>query len=100
MAGQAEEPRSPQRRAHERMTADQFIWWLRGYLAAAVVEKTPLAFGDVKVIQEAIDRVGPVQPPVPAPPRNIFARLGQDPCPRCGKYPGLGAHFCNGVLSP
>ena len=99
MAGQAEEPRSPQRRAHERMTADQFIWWLRGYLAAAVVEKTPLAFGDVKVIQEAIDRVGPVQPPVPAP-RNIFARLGQAPCPRCGKYPGLGTHFCNGVLSP
>ena len=43
MAGQAEELRSPQRRAHERMTADQFVWWLRGYLAAAVVEKTKAA---------------------------------------------------------
>ena len=100
MAGQAEEPRSPQRRAHERMTADQFIWWLRGYLAAAVVEKTPLAFGDVKVIQEAIDRVGPAQPS-PSPQQPAFDKAFPQKCPRCSQYVGLGAaHFCNGVLTP
>ena len=98
MAGSVEAGGSaPQRRAYERMTADQFVWWLRGYLDASVVEKAPLAFGDVKVIRDAIDRVGlPARPPTPSP----LDKADAGTCWRCGRPSSLSrAHFCDGVLT-
>jgi hypothetical protein len=70
------------------MTADQFVWWIRGYLAGAVGTFDPAT------VRDAVDRVGPVHtPPAPTPP-SLLGALGH--CLKCGKsLNGLGSpHYC------
>jgi len=94
MAGSAESSVSGQRRAYERMTAEQFVWWLRGFLSASWAENAPLPKADVKIIQEALDRTGPLPTQPPAVPPSVF----EQKCPRCGTPVSLGSglHLCNG----
>lgn len=104
----------PQRRAHERMTPEQFVWWLRGYLDS-FSELTNLPRADVQALRDRLESVGPVPYVPPAPPqagnslsdalkrhaeqaeRDAKNRATQSRCPRCHTYVN-GAHFCNGVL--
>lgn len=102
MAGSVEGAGVQQRRAHERMTADQFIWWLRGYLDSLGGETTAVPRADAKAIRDALERVGPYAPPAPvavSPTPVAFDKLMQNRCWRCGQSTlGGTAHFCNGAL--
>lgn len=103
MAGSVEGAGVQQRRAHERMTADQFIWWLRGYLDSLGSETTAVPRADAKAIRDALERVGPYAPPAPAPAqsslKDALDRATQSRCWRCGTVTlGGTAHFCNGAL--
>lgn len=109
MAGSTEGAGIQQRRAHERMTPEQFIWWLRGFLEAGSLAAHGAGKQDVAAVQAALDRVGPYapqppapQPPAPAPTPSIFEKVSAGRrlrCLHCGQ-PTLGgiSHFCNGAL--
>lgn len=102
------------RRAHERMTPDQFIWWLRGYLDSLGGETAEMPRADAKVIRGVMERVGPPPAPTPAPPipmpsldslRRAFESAGKQDratpyrCWRCQRVlPAGEAHFCNGSV--
>lgn len=93
MAGQVEERGGAQRGPHERMTADQFIWWLRGFLAGAVGTFDPAT------VREQLDKVNVPAPYIPPAPTPV--PINPSPlrpfCGKCGaNLTGLGAvvHNC------
>lgn len=88
------------------MTAEQFVWWLRGYLDS-FSELTNLPRADVQALRDRLGSVGPVPyTPPPAPPSALNPGTLVNPgraamtCQRCGQVTSLGAHFCNGALVP
>lgn len=102
MAGSVEDV-GEQRRAHERMTAEQFVWWLRGFLDSGSVAAHGLPVADVTAVRAALGRVGPyaAPPAPPAPSLDQIKRQLHSRCPRCDQHLSSlgGAHFCNGVLN-
>jgi hypothetical protein len=71
------------------MTADQFVWWVRGYLAGAAGTFDPV------IVREAVDRVGPAYTPPPAPSPALFPGNGIFKCQTCGQIlTAPGGHVC------
>lgn len=68
MAEEAGGSGAGQREPHGRMTAAEFVSWLRGYFAAAYVETCGLTKGDWACIRTALDGVELSPAPKPAPP--------------------------------
>lgn len=82
------------------MTAEQFIWWLRGYLDS-IGEVQTLPKADVKALRDALNLVGPVRAPAPtptAPHPSVFDKMATNRCLRCGQL-NFGGHLCDGVLT-